>query len=160
MMIINFFIQFLVAMIATMSFSILFNAPKKEVIFCGFSGALGWIVYYILVRNYKVSIIVSALVATATLTIFSRAFAVIRMHPATIYLLPGIFPLVPGAGIYYTAYYLITKQHALFAQKGLETFEVAVAIVFGIIFGFAIPQTLLAKLGIIFHRKKTNTENQ
>ncbi len=63
-----------------------------------------------------------------------------------------IIPLVPGAGIYYTAYYLITKQHALFAQKGLETFEIASAIVLGIIFGFAIPQSLFTKIGKVFHR--------
>ena len=64
-----------------------------------------------------------------------------------LYLLCGIFPLVPGAGIYYTAYYLITKESALFSAKGLETFEIALAIVFGIIFGFAIPEA-------IFHRSR------
>jgi uncharacterized membrane protein YjjB (DUF3815 family) len=52
---------------------------------------------------------------------------------------------VPGAGIYYTAYYLITGQAKLFSAKGLETLEVALAIVFGIIFGFAIPQALFQK---------------
>ena len=78
---------------------------------------------------------------------FSRTMAVVRRNPATVYLLCGIFPLVPGAGIYYTAYYLITKESALFSAKGLETFEIALAIVFGIIFGFAIPEA-------IFHRSR------
>ena len=112
----TYVIQFVFAMIATIAFALLFCAPKKELVFCGLSGALGWIVYYI--RN-----------------------------PATVYLLCGIFPLVPGAGIYYTAYYLITKESALFSAKGLETFEIALAIVFGIIFGFAIPEA-------IFHRSR------
>ena len=63
------------------------------------------------------------------------------------YLVSGIFPLVPGAGIYYTAYYLISGMPAKCSAKGLETFEIALAIVFGIIFGFSIPETL-------FHKRK------
>ena len=154
-MILELFIQFLIASIATLSFSVIFCAPRKEAIFCGITGGFGWIIYFILNNYVHYSIIVAALIATTGLAIISRSFAVIRMHPATIYILPGIFPLVPGAGIYYTAYYLITKQHTLFAQKGLETFEIASAIVFGIIFGFAIPQSLFAKLGQLFHHKTT-----
>ena len=40
--------------------------------------------------------------------------------PITIFLVSGIIPLVPGAGIYYTAYYLVTGQMSLAAVKGLE----------------------------------------
>ena len=40
----------------------------------------------------------------------------------------------------------------MFSTKGIETFEIAVAIVFGIIFGFAIPQSLFRKLSI-FQKK-------
>ena len=64
------------------------------------------------------------------------------LYALTVYLLSGIFPLVPGAGIFYTAYYLFTNDRALSSSKGIETFEVAGAIVLGIIFGFGIPQSL------------------
>jgi uncharacterized membrane protein YjjB (DUF3815 family) len=62
------------------------------------------------------------------------------------YVLPGIFPLVPGAGIYYTAYYLFIGNTEMSGFKGLETLEIAGAIVFGIIFGFGIPQRMFHKL--------------
>ena len=39
------FIQFIVSMIATLSFAVLFCAPKSELLFCGLTGAIGWIVY-------------------------------------------------------------------------------------------------------------------
>ena len=39
-------LEFIVAMFASISFAILFTAPKKEVVFCGLTGALGWAVYY------------------------------------------------------------------------------------------------------------------
>ena len=138
-------LQFLISMIATMAFAILFCAPKTEWILCGLSGAIGWIVYYIL-YHHDLGLVLSTTAATFMLTVFSRTFAVIRKQPATVYLLSGIFPLVPGAGIYYTAYYLIAGQTALSYSKGMETCEIAASIVFGILFAFAIPQSWLNKL--------------
>ena len=137
----NYILEFIMAFGATFAFAFLFCVPKKELLFSGLSGALGWIVYYsILHRN--LSPVLASLVATFILTVFSRTMAVIRRNPATVYLLCGIFPLVPGAGIYYTAYYLIIGDKARFASKVLETFEVALDIVFGIIFGFAITEAI------------------
>ena len=138
-------IEFIVAMFATISFAVLFNAPKKEVICCGLTGALGWVVYYIMTQN-GINLVLASLVATLCLTILARSFAVIRKSPVTTYLLPGIFPLVPGAGIYYTAYYLFIGNNEMSGFKGLETLEIAGAIVFGIIFGFGIPQGWFHKL--------------
>ena len=138
-------IEFIVAMFATISFAILFNAPKKEVICCGLTGALGWTVYYGMTQLGSGSVLAS-LVATFCLTVLARAFAVVRKSPVTVYILPGIFPLVPGAGIYYTAYYLFIGNTDMSGFKGLETLEIAGAIVFGIIFGFGIPQALFHKL--------------
>lgn len=138
-------IEFIVAMFATISFAILFNAPRKEVVCCGLTGALGWVVYYGMTQA-EVNNVLASLVATFCLTVLSRAFAVVRKSPVTVYLLPGIFPLVPGAGIYYTAYYLFIGNTEMSGFKGLETLEIAGAIVFGIIFGFGIPQGWFHKL--------------
>ena len=133
-------IQFLVSMIATISFAILFTAPRKEVLFCGITGAVGWIVYYLMTTN-DINNIFASMIASFCLTVLARGLAVTRQNPVTVYLLPGIFPLVPGAGIYYTAYYLFTGDSAMSGAKGLETLYLAGAIVFGIIFGFGIPQS-------------------
>lgn len=138
-------IHIIISMLATISFAILFTAPKKEALFCGLTGSIGWTVYYVLTQN-GVHLILASLIATFCLTVFARCLAVTRKSPVTTYLLPGIFPLVPGAGIYYTAYYLFVGDSAMSGYKGLETLEIAGAIVFGIIFGFGIPQSLFHKL--------------
>lgn len=137
----EFIIQFIVALFATLSFAVIFSAPKKELFYCGFTGALGWIIYYIIVQ-FDMGVVFPSLIATLCLTIMARIFAAARSMPVTVYLLSGIFPLVPGAGIFYTAYYLFTNDRALSTSKGIETFEVTGAIVLGIIFGFGIPQSL------------------
>jgi len=142
----TFIIQFIVAAVATIGFAFIFNAPRKEMALCGLTGAIGWLVYYISFYCADFNPVAASLIATGILTIFARIFAVKRQNPVTIYLMTGIFPLVPGAGIYYTAYYLISGDRAAFAAKGTETLEIAIAIVFGIIFGTAIPQVLFHKL--------------
>jgi uncharacterized membrane protein YjjB (DUF3815 family) len=132
-------------MVATIGFAILFSAPKKEIVLCGVTGAIGWVIYCILTQ-YGLNKVFACVIATVVLTVFSRALAIIRKNPATVYLTAGIFPLVPGAGIYYTAYYLVNSDKAMFSAKGLETFETAAAVGFGILMGFAIPQKMLRYL--------------
>ena len=129
------FIQFIVSMIATLSFAVLFCAPKSELLFCGLTGAIGWIVYLICLQ-FDTGTVIANMIATLALTVFSRMVAALRKNPVTVYLIAGIFPLVPGAGIYYTSYYFIMNNMSEFSRYGMETIKVAGAIVLGIIFGF------------------------
>ena len=138
-------VQFIVAVFATIAFAVLFSVPKKELAFCGFTGALGWIIYFVFMK-FDMGIVFSSFIATLCLTIFARIFAVIRETPVTVYLLTGIFPIVPGSAIFSTAYYLFISDSAMSSQKAMETFEYAGAIVLGILFGFGIPQSLFNKL--------------
>ncbi len=144
-------LQFILAMLATASFAVLFYAPKKQCIFCALTGAAGWICYLIFYA-LGTGTVIASLLATFFLTILSRFFAALRKNPVTLYLVVGIFPLVPGAGIYYTSYYFIMNEMNLFASKGMETFKIAGAIAIGIIFGFSIPQSL-------FHRMQKRYES-
>lgn len=133
-------VQFIVALFSTVSFAVLYDAPSKELLFSGLSGAVGWVVYLYLVNNWQCNRILAYVIATVILTLIARILAVLRRCPVTIYLLVSIFPLVPGTGIYYTSYYLITRQNRLFYSMGLMTFELAAAIAFGIALGFVPPQ--------------------
>ena len=144
-------IQFIVGFFATLSFAVLFSTPKRQLIFCGLTGAAGWLVYLLLFNNNS-GIGLANLGAAFTLTLMSRIFAALERHPVTVYLLAGIFPLVPGAGIYYTSYYFIMHEMEQFAAKGAETIIIAGSIAFGIVFGFSLPQSLFNALAQ-FRRK-------
>ena len=65
--------------------------------------------------------------------------AILLKTPVTVFLLSGIFPLVPGAGIYYTAYYFIQGENALSLANGISTFKVAVALAVGIALVLGLP---------------------
>ena len=135
-------IQFLVSLAATLSFAVLFSAEKKQLFFCGLTGAIGWIVYLICLQ-YHTDNAIANLIATLALTLVARILSAVRRTPVTVFLLTGIFPLVPGAGIYYTSYYFIMGDMSRFSQYGISTVKVAGSIVLGIIFGFALPQSLV-----------------
>ena len=126
---------------------------EKELFFCGLTGAIGWVVY-VIGLNSNMGTVLANLTATFALTVFSRILSAIRRNPVTVYLIAGIFPLVPGAGIYYTSYYFIMNDMTQFSNYGMETIKVAGAIVLGIVFGFGLPQSWFNALQRI-ERKKT-----
>lgn len=138
-------LQFIISLIATLAFAYLFAAPKSELLYCGLTGAIGWLVYLFCI-DMGAGIAFANILASFALTVASRVFAVIRRNPSTVYLRPGIFPLVPGAGIYYTAYYFITSDHAQASTYGSQTLIVAGSIVIGILMGSSLSQNWFNKL--------------
>ena len=68
-----------------------------------------------------------------TVGILGEFLARLNKKPATLYITPGIIPLVPGAGMYYTMLALIEKDFSMAGNKGVETLFIAAAISIGII---------------------------
>lgn len=125
----------------TLSFAVLFACPRRTLPYCAAVGAVGWLVYEFLALQ-GVEAATAALVACVPLTLLARVFSVALKTPVTVFLLTGIFPLVPGAGIYYTAYYFIQDQNNFAVTRGLETFKFAAAMAIGIsvTLGFPLPK--------------------
>ncbi|MDD6194679.1 MAG: threonine/serine exporter family protein [Lachnospiraceae bacterium] len=128
--------------ILTVSFCVILAAPKSEWVFCGISGVFSFWANQLLLKA-GAHFALATLGATMVLALVSRGLAVMRRQPVTVYLMPGIFPLAPGAGIYFTAYYLMAGDMVAFSEKGMETLETAVAIALGIVFASGLPQTNL-----------------
>lgn len=100
--------EFFAACIGTIAFALLFQVPRKYYLYCGIAGACGWICYK-LILPYTTEP-VSIFFATVLVIILSRSFAVYKRCPVTVFLIAGIFPLVPGSGIYWTAFYVVTND--------------------------------------------------
>ena len=134
-------LQILAAGIGTVAFGALFGVPSKYYPYCCLIGASGWAVYVFLwMRTGFWSEAVVVFLATVLVILMSRFFAVRERCPVTIFLICGILPLVPGAGIYWTCYYLVTGQLDEASTRGFSALKAAVAIVLGIVFVFEIPQ--------------------
>lgn len=132
------FYEMAVAALGTVAFALLFGVPTIYYPYCGLIGGTGWLVYRMLVPGFSEP--TAALFATIAVIFLSRICAVRKQCPVTIFLISGIFPLVPGALLYWTAYYIVTDDTALAARTGFLAVKVAVAIVLGIVFVFELPQ--------------------
>ena len=93
--------------------------------------------------------------ATLFITLASRIGSTIKKCPVTLFLIAGIFPEVPGIGIYRTIYYSILNNRELSMHYGRETLGIAIAMVLGIILVFEIPQKTINRL---FGKRQKKTE--
>lgn len=137
--------QPLAASFGTIAFCIFFRVPTKYFPTCGLISAISWTIY--LTLNTR-SIISGGAVFGAALTvvILSRFFSVRRRCPVTIFLIAGIFPLVPGAGVYHTVYAALTGDTSLAVTNFLAAFKAAFAIAIAVSLGVIIPTKYFASL--------------
>ena len=133
--------------LGTIGYAVLFNVPKRFYLSCGFTGMAGWLVYQTILSQ-RISAALASFLGTMAVVCLSRVLSIRKKCPITVFLVSGILPLVPGAGIYYTVYYLVTNQLAEASRRGMESIKVAFAIVLGIVFVLALPGKLFQSLAI------------
>lgn len=133
--------QFIYSFISTIGFSVIFNIPKGLILKSGMVGGIGWLVYYISSLFFSNSII-STFFASLTVGILGELSARYYKKPATVFIIPGIIPLVPGAGMYYTMLALIEENFYAAATKGTETIFIAAAISTGLIVSTTLSRSI------------------
>lgn len=137
-MMIDIIINMLSSFAGTLAFSIMFHVQKRYYMYCGFVGMLCWMCYYFL--DDVVGAGFATFVATMVVVFCSRIFAVWRKCPITVFLISGIFPVIPGAKVYYTAYYVVTNDLGQALVNGVLALKLAFAIVLGIVFVVSTPR--------------------
>lgn len=144
--------QMIMAFFSTLCFSIFFNAPKDKLLYCSIAGSFGWGVYRTITDSFGDAVLASFF-ATLFIAALARHFSMRHRHPVTIFLIPGIIPLVPGAGVYYTMYSVIMGELYQALYRGVETLKIAGAISLGIIFILAMPGWVLRKINSVLPPK-------
>ncbi|MUK89695.1 hypothetical protein GMD78_15100 [Ornithinibacillus sp. L9] len=125
--------QLITSFIAAAGFGILFNAPRRSLIQCGFVGMAGWILYFILVQNGMDS--VPATVFGAMLVaVFSHIFARVYKTPIIIFTVSGIIPLVPGGMAYEAMRSFVVNDYFNAVQYSAKVMLLAGGIAIGLMF--------------------------
>ncbi|MBQ1865970.1 MAG: threonine/serine exporter family protein [Bacteroidales bacterium] len=125
--------QLAAAFFGTAAFAILFGVPRKHYLDCGFAGAAGWMTYIVLTRAAGFTPVEATFFGSMAVLLCSRFLAIWRRCPVTVFLVCGIFPLVPGGGLFWTSYYLIAGQTNAALSSGFLAVKICVAIALGII---------------------------
>ena len=119
-------------LVGCMGFAILFNIHGPGILLCTLGGILTWAVYALtmcLGGSELMGYFWGAVFASA----YSEIMARIRKYPAISYLVVSIFPLIPGAGVYFTMNYAVRGEMGLFASKGMYTAAIAGLMAVGIL---------------------------
>ena len=134
-------IELAVAFIATLAFAVVFNVPVRYLLPGALVGAIGWQIF----RSFGGA---NTAVFFASMGIGLLAEGGARMFrvPVLIIAVPGIIPLVPGAGAYSTMLALVKGNSIEALTKGTETLFAAGAIAVGVALA-TVPLRLVRKGG-------------
>ncbi|WP_297523218.1 threonine/serine exporter family protein [uncultured Clostridium sp.] len=139
--------QIIACAIGALGYALMYNV-KKDKILVATLGGFFTITTYIISNEILDNIFLATTLASAVITFYSEILARKLKSPATVFLLPGIIPLVPGGGLFYTMTGLLTKDSETFMHYGMSTFETAAGIAIGVIIASLLVQhinTALAK---------------
>ena len=127
------FISILSAFFGCIGSSFMFRISKnfRFSIIGSIVGAIGWAVY--LTTSYLGNTFFQSFIAMLCVSIMSEILARILKAPATIFIMIGFFPLVPGGGIYYSMLYAVQGQTGLFVESFLNTIGISLSLAFAIL---------------------------
>lgn len=126
-------VQLFAAFLGTSAFASIFGVPDRYYVTSGLTGMLGWLVYLIIFRYASpLGVAGATFFAALVVALISRYFAVWRKCPNTVFLICGIFPLIPGGGVFWSAYNVVSENFNQALRSGFMAITVTVAIVMGL----------------------------
>ena len=128
----GFIQQIMICMVGCLGFAVIFNIHGPGMLLCALGGCIAWAVYLV-ARELGCGDILANFFAALAAALYAEIMARIRKSPAISYLVVSIFPMLPGAGIYYTMSHLVSRDMASFSQVGMHTIAVAGALAVGIL---------------------------
>ncbi|HOX33120.1 MAG TPA: threonine/serine exporter family protein [Spirochaetales bacterium] len=117
--------------LGTVGFAILFELRKGDLPLAALGGAIGWAAFE-LISLPSGSSGLGYFAAAAAIGLWSEALAAARRKPATVYMICGIIPLVPGGGMYYTMLEYVRGNTWASVSTGFAALQAAGAIAAGL----------------------------
>lgn len=121
----------LLAMMATLGFAVLFNAPPRVLWLCAATGGAAFVARFVLTEvgaSPNLATLLAAMLVGLIGELGARAFRV----PALVFRVTGFIPLLPGALAYRTVLEIIDGNYLDGLVNGLRTSLLAGAIAGGI----------------------------
>ena len=125
-------IQLIAAAVGCLGFSLIFNIHGPGGLLCVLGGVLSWLTYC-LVLQFNGNDLSGYFAAAIVSSVYSEVMARVRRYPAISYLVVSIFPLIPGASVYYTMNHAVRGDMNSFAELGMHTIAIAGVIAVGIL---------------------------
>ena len=125
-------VQCIFATVACVGFVVVFNIHGSGNLLCALGGGLTWATYCVVQTLGGVELLCFFL-ATVFAAIYAEVMARVRKYPAISYLVTSLLPLIPGAGIYYSAQQAMQGNSSGFVDYGAHTLAIAGVMAVGIL---------------------------
>lgn len=145
--------ELIACFIACVGFAILFNIHGPGILVCAAGGTLTWLTYRTF-QYFGAGDVVANLVGAMVASLYSEVMARVRKFPAITYLVISLFPLIPGAGVYYSVNYAVRGDITNFTLKLGSTGSIAGAMAVGILLVSTIVRIILVQL----QKRQTQTK--
>ena len=137
-------LQLIGAFFGTLGFCILLNIPKKLWVYSSLVGTAAWGVY-LAAGHFTDAVATANFLAALTAAVISQILARCFRAPVTLFLMPGILPMVPGAGMYEIAYSAVQGDQALVNHYIMQTLQIAGSIAVGIFLADIVQRVIRPK---------------
>lgn len=137
----DYTMQLITAFAGSLGFALLFHMRIERLIPASLGGLLAWAVY-LLAGTMTSQDVPRYFAASVAVTIYAEILARVVKCPATLFLVSGVVPLIPGGSLYATMHYFMEGEMEAFSAQGLNTVLLAVAIAVGMLFPMSIFQLI------------------
>ena len=138
----TFVINFLFSMFSTIAFSVITNIPRRAFLACGFTGAAGWMTFWILQTYCHQNIGISNFLGAMMIGLISIFFSRVMHMPVIVFNVPSLVPLVPGGPAYMAVRYMMNQEFTESMEKVVTVLVTAGAIAIGFMFTNLIERAL------------------
>jgi uncharacterized membrane protein YjjB (DUF3815 family) len=135
----DFFIAWVGAILGIAGSAVTFRIPVRALFGCVIAGILGWQVSYML-GQWGIVPVYCSFMGAVTISLCSEILARAIRMPATVFVVPGILPLVPGTLTYDSMYFLIQGNSDQALAAGMKAMLIASGIAGGMLMGTAIAK--------------------
>ncbi len=149
----NFFLPVISATLATFGFSVVFNIRGKNLIIATLCGTFSWMTYLIC-DHFSNSVMMPYFVCGVSIALYSETAAYIFHSPATVFLIPGFIPAVPGGPVYRAMEACLSGDISGFAEGLVNTLKIGGAIALGLILMSSFFRLFRGALQKIIQKKK------
>jgi uncharacterized membrane protein YjjP (DUF1212 family) len=137
------YLFFLFAFLTTLGFCVQFHVPRKHMIFASLTGAFGFCLFqYGLLLNY--SMVFASFLGAGLVAALSEFCSRAGKDATTLFIIPGIIPLVPGTGMYATMVYALQSDFANAVSTGARTLIIAGGIAVALVIVSSLTRIFMA----------------
>jgi uncharacterized membrane protein YjjB (DUF3815 family) len=116
--------EFVICALSVAAFSVVTSAPRNTIFASSLASAFAYIIYRLINENAQKEIF-AYFIAAIVISVLSEICARVFKKPSTVFIFPGILPLVPGVGLYNSMLFLVERNYEMFTAKAVNTLFIA-----------------------------------